>query len=495
LNSTIFLRERSLSKTINPNQNTERLEWWEWLGQLPQPLRFWLAPKSKDPERRFAEFTLRLLIGYFLVMMFLFRLPNWFGSFDVINTVEILPLPVRYGLEIVVMAVVVWAIYRKNILFAGKVWIALTIWRAFLSLYHLGYWEHDTALTNIWVLVGAFLVLGTARGILLSAATMFVGNTVIAFLINAQGFVPPISSDADPVQFLIANGLVLLLFGIIFAAIRLEFNRRFEIYNKTISTLEERVEERTVQLQEALTEAERASQLKSQFLASMSHELRTPLNAILNFNEMIALGMTGPVSEMQKDLLLKSLNSGNHLLNLINDVLDMSKIQADMLTLFVEDDIRLEVELDSALSTAESLLEHKPDVKLVTDIDSNLPSIRGDRRRIRQVVLNLLSNAIKFTDEGTVTLGAKVKDDVIQIAVFDTGPGIPEDKLEVIFQPFVQTSTGIRHQGGSGLGLAISRNFAELHGGKLWGESEFGNGSKFFFEVPLESALNPTELD
>jgi signal transduction histidine kinase len=155
----------------------------------------------------------------------------------------------------------------------------------------------------------------------------------------------------------------------------------------------------------------------------------------------------------------------------------------------------LEVELDSALSTSESLLEHKPDVKLVTDIDSNLPSIRGDRRRIRQVVLNLLSNAIKFTDEGTVTLGAKVKDDVIQIAVFDTGPGIPEDKLEVIFQPFVQTPTGIRHQSGSGLGLAISRNIAELHGGKLWGESEFGNGAQFFFEVPIESALNPTELE
>jgi signal transduction histidine kinase len=210
---------------------------------------------------------------------------------------------------------------------------------------------------------------------------------------------------------------------------------------------------------------------------------------------MIALGMTGPVSETQKDLLLKSLNSGNHLLNLINDVLDMSKIQADMLTLFVEDDIQLEVELDSALSTAGSLLEHKPDVKLVTDIDSNLPFIRGDRRRIRQVVLNLLSNAIKFTDKGTVTLSIKVKDDVIRIAVFDTGPGIPDDKLDVIFQPFVQTPTGILHQSGSGLGLTISRNIAELHGGKLWGESEFGNGAQFFFEIPLESTLPLTEVE
>jgi signal transduction histidine kinase len=173
----------------------------------------------------------------------------------------------------------------------------------------------------------------------------------------------------------------------------------------------------------------------------------------------------------------------------------MSKIQADMLTLFVEDDIRLEVEIDSALSTVESLLEHKPDIQLVTDIDANLPVIRGDRRRIRQVVLNLLSNAIKFTDEGTVTLGAKVKEDVIRIAVFDTGPGIPEDKLEVIFQPFVQTPTGIRHQSGSGLGLAISRNIAELHGGKLWGESEFGSGAQFYFEVPLHSSLELTDLE
>jgi signal transduction histidine kinase len=484
-----------MSITINPNQNPERLEWWERLAQLPQPLRFWLAPKSTDPELRFAETTLRLLIGYYLFLLFFLRLPNWFGSFNVINTAQILPLPVRYGIELTIMSVTIWSIYKNNIPFAGKVWMFLAIWRAFVGLYQSGYWDYNIEVAVTAVLITAFLVLGTARDILLAAATMLVGNTVIVFLLQAQGFTPPVNSDAVPLQFLISSGIILVLLGIVFAIIRLEFNRRFDIYKEVISTLEERIDERTMQLQEALTEAERANQLKSQFLASMSHELRTPLNAILNFNEMIALGMTGPVSETQKDLLLKSLNSGNHLLNLINDVLDMSKIQADMLTLFVEDGIRLEVEIDSALSTIKSLLEHKPDVKLVTDIDANLPAIRGDRRRIRQVVLNLLSNAIKFTDEGTVTLGAKVKDDVIQIAVFDTGPGIPEDKLEVIFQPFVQTSTGIRHQGGSGLGLAISRNFAELHGGKLWGESEFGNGAQFFFEVPLESALNPTELD
>jgi signal transduction histidine kinase len=367
--------------------------------------------------------------------------------------------------------------------------------RAFFGLYQSGYWDYNIELIIPSVLITAFLVLGSGRGILLAAATMLIGNIVIVFLLQAQGFTPPVNSDAVPLQFLISSGIILVLFGIVFAIIRLEFNRRFDMYKEVISTLEERVDERTMQLQEALTEAERANQLKSQFLASMSHELRTPLNAILNFNEMIALGMTGPVSEMQKDLLLKSLNSGNHLLNLINDVLDMSKIQADMLTLFVEDDIRLEVEIDSVLSTVESLLEHKPDVKLVTDIDANLPTIRGDRRRIRQVVLNLLSNAIKFTDEGTVTLGAKVKENVIRIAVFDTGPGIPEDKLEVIFQPFVQTQTGIRHQNGSGLGLAISRIFAELHGGKLWGESEFGHGAQFYFEIPLHSSLALTGLE
>jgi len=248
--------------------------------------------------------------------------------------------------------------------------------------------------------------------------------------------------------------------------------------------LEHRVAERTKELEEARDRAERADQIKSQFLASMSHELRTPLNAILNFTEMISLEMVGPVSEPQKDLLGKSLGSARHLLSLINDVLDVSKMQSGMLSLFLEDNIDLNKEVDAVIVTAESLLNGKP-ITLALDIDADLPRIRGDSRRIRQILLNLISNAAKFTEEGTITLSAKQRSGEALFAVIDTGPGITLDEQKTIFEPFVQTESGIKHSGGTGLGLSISKHLAEAHGGKLWLESQPGDGAAFYVSLPI----------
>ena len=255
--------------------------------------------------------------------------------------------------------------------------------------------------------------------------------------------------------------------------------------------LEERVEERTKELAIAKEDAElardqalKADQLKSQFLASMSHELRTPLNAILNFNEMISLGMVGDVNKEQVSLLNKSLDSGKHLLQLINDVLDISKIQADMLTLFLEDDVDLNKEVESVLDTAQGIVDRKRTVTLVEDIDPNLPSMSVDRRRFRQILLNLISNAIKFTEEGTVTVSAKVRPDRLLFSVLDTGIGIPEEEFGRIFEPFEQTESGAKEYEGTGLGLPISKRLVEAHGGKLRVESTPGEGSNFTFEIP-----------
>lgn len=234
-------------------------------------------------------------------------------------------------------------------------------------------------------------------------------------------------------------------------------------------------------------ELRKADEIKSQFLASMSHELRTPLNAIINFTEMISLEMMGPVNEDQKGLLHQTLESSQHLLNLINDVLDISKIQAGRLALFVENDVDIQTELNGAVAMVEPLLVNKP-VTLVQDVDQTLPPMSGDRRRIRQIILNLLTNAAKFTDEGCITLSVKREDGHVLLSVVDTGPGISAEMQSFIFEPFTQTPDGLKRADGSGLGLPIARSLVEAHGGRLWLESEPAAGAAFFVTLPLKSA-------
>ncbi|MBW4438663.1 MAG: GAF domain-containing protein [Pleurocapsa minor GSE-CHR-MK-17-07R] len=224
--------------------------------------------------------------------------------------------------------------------------------------------------------------------------------------------------------------------------------------------------------------------LKSQFLASMSHELRTPLNAILNFTEFAVRGLLGPITDRTRDALQKSLDSGRHLLALINDVLDIAKIEAGKMQLFVEDNINPNEELKQVQALAESLIGDRP-IQLNTDIDADLPLMLGDRRRIRQILMNLVSNAAKFTQEGSITLAAKNLNGEIMFAVIDTGPGIPESDHERIFRPFEQTETGVRHVSGTGLGLPISARLAEAHGGRIDLMSTPGEGAGFFVHLPV----------
>jgi signal transduction histidine kinase/putative methionine-R-sulfoxide reductase with GAF domain len=255
----------------------------------------------------------------------------------------------------------------------------------------------------------------------------------------------------------------------------------------------EQTQQATERAETSRAEAEMANLAKSSFLSNMSHELRTPLNAIINFVEMIALGMAGPINDQQKDLLNQSVNSSTHLLSLINDVLDISKIQSGHLKLFLEGDVNLYDELATAIEMATPLINEKP-IQIIKAIDNNLPIIVGDKRRIRQVLLNLLTNAIKFTDEGSITVKAKCQVDRVTFAVIDTGPGIAKEAQSAIFEPFVQTVDGIKFEQGTGLGLSISYNLALSHGGDLWVESEPGQGATFYFTLPtMESLKNNGE--
>lgn len=237
----------------------------------------------------------------------------------------------------------------------------------------------------------------------------------------------------------------------------------------------------------ALQEAERASKIKSQFLAAMSHELRTPLNAILNFSQFVSSGMLGSVNEEQVDILNKITASGKHLLGLINDVLDISKIESGALTLFVEEKVNLATELQAVEATGHTILADKP-VELKVDIDDNLPLVVGDKRRIRQIMLNLVSNACKFTEAGEVNIQLRRHEvDEILFSVKDTGPGIAPEDHEAIFETFRQTEAGLRQSEGTGLGLPISRRLAEAHGGRLWVDSTLGEGATFSVILPIRS--------
>ncbi len=252
--------------------------------------------------------------------------------------------------------------------------------------------------------------------------------------------------------------------------------------------------------QKAYQDIMEVDRLKSQFLANMSHELRTPLNSIIGFSRVIMKGIDGPINDTQRQDLSAIYNSGQHLLALINDILDLSKIEAGKMQLAFAEISIVDV-INSMMSTVTGLIKDKP-VKLIQIIPENIPPVIADQTRIRQVLLNFLSNAAKFTDEGSITVEASFvnhpedQHPEIMVTVTDTGPGIPEADQHKLFQPFSQVDDSTtRKVGGTGLGLSITRSLIDMHKGRIglaW--SEIGKGSQFFFTlpIPLPPAPEPT---
>jgi len=237
------------------------------------------------------------------------------------------------------------------------------------------------------------------------------------------------------------------------------------------------------ELQRLYRELETASRHKSEFLANMSHELRTPLNAIIGFSQVLRDGLFGEVNAKQEEYLEDILTSGHHLLALINDVLDLSKVEAGQ--------VQLELapfSIQDALERGVSMVREQAtrnDVQVTLHANDGLHVVTGDERRVRQVIFNLLSNAVKFTSAGgSVDVTATRANGEVRVSVADTGPGITEDDLGRIFEEFQQTEAGARQHEGTGLGLALSKRFVEMHGGRIWCDSEVGKGSTFVFTIP-----------
>ena len=288
-----------------------------------------------------------------------------------------------------------------------------------------------------------------------------------------------------------AIGMILIRRG----EVRLFTERQIELVNtfadQAVIAIEntrlfEEVQARTRELARTVEDLEIASQHKNQFVANMSHVLRTPLAAILGYAELIQEGFYGALPEKSLDALTRIRSNGKHLLGLINTVLDIAKIESGQFTLNMS-----EYAIDSVVETVraatESLAQNKK-LTLTTSVDKSLPVGLGDEQRLTQVLLNLVGNALKFTDAGEVSMSAGARDGHFAVSVTDTGPGIPLDQQDRIFDQFHQVDSSLtKAKGGTGLGLAIAKQIVEMHGGRIWVVSTPGKGSTFQMEFPTHA--------
>jgi signal transduction histidine kinase len=256
-----------------------------------------------------------------------------------------------------------------------------------------------------------------------------------------------------------------------------------------IIALEEELNQTKRELAEARRQLREADKLKSEFIATVSHELRTPLNSIIGFAKLLLKQKIGPLNSIQQTDISVIYDSAQHLLSLVNDILDLSKIEAGKIRL---DPVWVSVEeiIVGVMASTIILIEGKP-IELRDEIEPHLPKVFVDRGRIRQVVINILSNAAKFTDAGSITMRvgkiSKNEQDFICFSVKDTGIGIAPEDMDKVFEAFRQIDSSVaRRAEGTGLGMPISYRLISLHGGELWVESQVGHGSTFSFTIPLQ---------
>jgi signal transduction histidine kinase len=322
----------------------------------------------------------------------------------------------------------------------------------------------------------------TAEGVIAQNASsyagqrnLFIGVAVAAIVLALLLGLVLSWSVTRPIQ-RIDSGLATIASG--------DFSGHVDVSNRDeLGALATNVNRMNDELDRLYRELETASQHKSEFLASMSHELRTPLNAIIGFSQALRERMFGELNDKQEEYLDDILSSAYHLLSLINDVLDLSKVEAGQVELEVAP-----FSLRDALESGVVMVRERATldgVRVAYSADPEVDLVEGDERRIRQVIFNLLSNAVKFTPPGgAVDVSAAQVNGEVRVSVVDTGPGLAPEDHDRIFEEFQQTDLGLEQREGTGLGLALSKRLVELHGGRIWVDSELGKGSAFVFTLP-----------
>ncbi len=452
------------SPLLNTGYQTSLLKIWQ---KLTEP-----APSVQGENRRKAS-TLSALLVVFLPLAILVILANPISTL-------ISGTPSNFSIPGLIGVFVIFGAYRLSRSRYHEAAAYLTVAVPIFAVVATALTSATPASLNS--LVYAILSITLSSLLLDARGTIVAGVATVAVIIFAHS--RPGATDESIVT--------LLMYVVVTTSIMAVVSSIKDGYMKSLETARVQLQEQIVVIDQARERAERSDQVKSAFLASMSHELRTPLNAVINFTRFVIDGDTGPVNEQQTELLTEVVGSAKHLLNLINDVLDMSKIEAGSLNLFIEDDVNLNQLINTTVTTGRGLLAGKP-TRLHTEIEENLPLIRADRQRILQILLNIMSNACKFTDEGDIRVKMSQKNGEVVISVSDTGPGIAPDDQAMVFEAFKQTKAGLRQGGGTGLGMPIAKSLAEAHGGRLWLESEYGKGATFYVALPIKSeVLVPT---
>lgn len=456
----------------------------------PRIWRRWFTPRSTDRERAFVERTLRGIVPItVLITVLLNTLAMNVLSLAIYEVVLTIALPV-----LALFALMLGRTYLSGTLIIVYFLVALVA-----SSFFSGYWGGAVSSIAILLVLLSSLILPQRMLPWITLGVLLVIAGAVAVQVQ-NGIIPPLNEDGEPfttpslILFPTAFTLTFVLAYVIY--LRREFKNRVDEINDLVANLETRVLERTRDLaasmddaRQAREEAEKADMVKSAFLASMSHELRTPLNAIINFSKFLKKGVPGPINEEQEQLIGSIADSGQHLLNLINDVLDMSKIEAGSLKLYVEADIDLRPVIETAIQYTRPLLVDKS-VEIHLDVPDDLPRLTGDRKRLLQIFLNILSNACKFTEAGYVKVQAESRADRLLISVRDSGQGIAPEDAGHVFTAFKQTESGLRQGGGgTGLGMPICQKLVEAHEGRIWFESQVGVGTTFFVELPLQKDL------
>ncbi|MDX2078197.1 MAG: ATP-binding protein [bacterium] len=459
-------------------------------GWLPRKwLNWWLTPRATERTERFRERALRLSAFILLVSVLIYTPLGIISTFDTITgrTIE------RLGIVVVAyvfLAVAMLLIHKKYTIPAAWLLIAIWIGTFFSSAHNNGLWMGLSIVFLGFTIVYGQLILPGRQNVYL----MIINILVILALLFFPA--PAINVDSGqmtlPVSVVIAVVFVVIMNALLLV-LRQELQSRLVELSSFVSVLDARVQERTRELEIARKQAEDANTIKSKFLANMSHELRTPLNAILNFTAFVADGVMGDVNEEQEDALRQSISSGKHLLSLINDILDVTKIEAGLMDLFIQA-VDLNEILAGVVGIGKGLAKDKP-IDLIVDIQEKLPVTYGDKRRMRQVFLNMVSNAFKFTPKGSITIHAHATDTHLHVHVTDTGIGISPEHQKLVFESFKQAQNDTLDTVGTGLGMPISKYFVESHRGRMWFETEVGKGTTFFVELPILTEAEANSLD